>query len=389
MAGAFTMLSTLAALHHAERASLSEVAISPTPKPSPSDKLHTALRIAWEIRKQSDHARGVQLLFLDFGTPGGKADREGELCLYRYLRDVLVGLGESPNEIAFVHDFPGKAILTLEKRAQSGEVRYILGSRIKLGTGRNIQSRLIALHHFDCPLSPRRFIQSEGRIDRPGNGWSKGLIFYYGMIGSCYESWVRSTIAHKRELSHRLRRGAITESTVSDLGLTAEDLETQSLLLSGDEIYRQYILARKSREKASSQREACERQIRMTRAQLEKLPQQIAAARTKRQTLTVCREIEQAELLLPKLRTNLVTYEDQLPRLREVEKALLEEERQCHRALGQQQDPPPFVPPQTRDHRPSPELIEAIKTMPSPKGYLSRNGEPVDWLALVQSASFR
>jgi len=35
-----------------------------------------------------------------------------------------------------------------------GEVRILLGSTLKLGTGTNVQDKLIAVHHLDCPWRP-------------------------------------------------------------------------------------------------------------------------------------------------------------------------------------------------------------------------------------------
>ena len=39
-------------------------------------------------------------------------------------------------------------------KVRSGEIRVLLGSTSKMGTGANAQKRLIALHHIDCPFRP-------------------------------------------------------------------------------------------------------------------------------------------------------------------------------------------------------------------------------------------
>lgn len=54
-------------------------------------------------------------------------------------------------------------------KVRSGQVRVLLGSTPKLGAGTNIQDRLIALHHLDCPWKPADLEQQEGRILRQGN----------------------------------------------------------------------------------------------------------------------------------------------------------------------------------------------------------------------------
>jgi hypothetical protein len=43
-----------------------------------------------------------------------------------------------------------------------------LGSTSKMGTGTNIQNKLVALHHLDCPWRPADIEQRDGRILRQG-----------------------------------------------------------------------------------------------------------------------------------------------------------------------------------------------------------------------------
>ena len=52
----------------------------------------------------------------------------------------------------FIHE-AGTEIKKAElfAKVRSGQVRVLLGSTPKLGAGTNIQDRLIALHHLDCP----------------------------------------------------------------------------------------------------------------------------------------------------------------------------------------------------------------------------------------------
>lgn len=60
---------------------------------------------------------------------------------------------------------------------RSGQVRILIGSTPKLGAGTNVQDRLIALHHLDCPWKPSDLEQQEGRILRQGNQNDKVKIF--------------------------------------------------------------------------------------------------------------------------------------------------------------------------------------------------------------------
>jgi hypothetical protein len=65
-----------------------------------------------------------------------------------------------------------------------GEVRILLGSTSKLGTGTNVQDKLIAVHHLDCPWRPSDIEQRDGRILRQGNENPVVNIFRYVTKGT-------------------------------------------------------------------------------------------------------------------------------------------------------------------------------------------------------------
>ena len=63
--------------------------------------------------------------------------------------------GISAGEIAFIQDYEtDEAKLNLFRAVRSGRVRILFGSTQKMGTGANVQERLIALHHLDAPWRP-------------------------------------------------------------------------------------------------------------------------------------------------------------------------------------------------------------------------------------------
>ena len=51
----------------------------------------------------------------------------------------------------------------------SGEIRILLGSTEKAGTGLNVQKKVIAMHHLDIPWKPSELEQRNGRGARQGN----------------------------------------------------------------------------------------------------------------------------------------------------------------------------------------------------------------------------
>ena len=55
-------------------------------------------------------------------------------------------------EVVFIHDT--KTDVQREQlfdKVKKGEIRILMGSTEKMGTGMNVQEKLIALHHLDVP----------------------------------------------------------------------------------------------------------------------------------------------------------------------------------------------------------------------------------------------
>lgn len=52
---------------------------------------------------------------------------------------------------------------------QNGTIRVLMGSTEKMGTGLNVQDKLLALHNLDAPWRPADLTQRNGRILRQGN----------------------------------------------------------------------------------------------------------------------------------------------------------------------------------------------------------------------------
>lgn len=93
----------------------------------------------------------AQAVFCDTSTP-----KKGEFSVYQALKDRLIRSGEfTEKEIAFVHDAANdKQRLEMFEKVNRAEIKVIIGSTIKLGTGVNIQQKLSALHHLDAPYRP-------------------------------------------------------------------------------------------------------------------------------------------------------------------------------------------------------------------------------------------
>lgn len=144
-------------------------------------KLNKAIENIYEEYVQSQEQKGTQIVFSDIGTPGpGKA-----FTVYDYLKQELITRGVPEEEICFIHDAK-----TDEQRdrmfsdVRAGRKRIIIGSTEKLGVGTNIQTRMVAAHHIDCPWKPSDIEQREGRIIRQGNENEEVNIYRYVTKGS-------------------------------------------------------------------------------------------------------------------------------------------------------------------------------------------------------------
>ncbi len=123
--------------------------------------------------RQPQTERCAQLVFCDLSTP-----KDRGFSVYRDMADKLERLRHPEREIAFIQDYDSDASkLALFRDVRAGKVRVLFGSTQKMGSGTNVQERLIALHHLDAPWRPADVEQREGRILRQGNKNRRGQRF--------------------------------------------------------------------------------------------------------------------------------------------------------------------------------------------------------------------
>ena len=120
---------------------------------NPDGKLNKVAENVWrEYEKgNADGHIGCQLIFSDIGTPGPDKD----FTIYDYLKETLIQYGIPSDEIAFIHDAKTDAQRdALFKEMRTGKKKVLIGSTDKCGTGVNVQTHLVAMHHVDCPWKP-------------------------------------------------------------------------------------------------------------------------------------------------------------------------------------------------------------------------------------------
>ena len=95
-----------------------------------------------------------------------------------------------------------------------------MGSTPKLGAGTNVQDRLIALHHLDCPWKPSDLEQQEGRILRQGNRNPKVQIYRY-VTEASFDSYMWQILEQKQKFISQIMTSKSPVRSCEDVDDTA------------------------------------------------------------------------------------------------------------------------------------------------------------------------
>ena len=116
-----------------------------------TSKVNACAENVFEIWQRTAEQRSTQLVFCDLSTP----HNDGKFNVYDDLKKKLLAKGVPEEEIAFIHSAGTEAQKKeLFGKVRSGQIRILMGSTQKMGAGTNVQTKLIALHHCDCPWRP-------------------------------------------------------------------------------------------------------------------------------------------------------------------------------------------------------------------------------------------
>ncbi|MEO7049234.1 MAG: helicase-related protein, partial [Ferruginibacter sp.] len=131
----------------------------------PDNKVNACARKIAELYQLSNNKKGTQIVFSDIGTP-----KPAAFNIYDALKEKLVADFSIPsNQITFIHDWTDRQKPELFRKMNNGDIRILLGSTEKAGTGLNVQKKVIAMHHLDIPWKPSELEQRNGRGARQGN----------------------------------------------------------------------------------------------------------------------------------------------------------------------------------------------------------------------------
>ena len=194
-------------------------------------KVNACVENAFQVWEDGKDTQATQLIFCDLSTP--KTD--GTFNVYDDVRNKLVERGIPKDQIAFIHEYNTevkKAELFAKVRA--GQVRILMGSTPKLGAGTNVQDRLLALHHLDCPWKPSDLEQQEGRILRQGSQNDKVKIFRY-VTENTFDSYMWQILENKQKFISQIMTSKSPVRACEDVDDTALSYAEIKALATGNE----------------------------------------------------------------------------------------------------------------------------------------------------------
>jgi len=184
----------------------------------PDSKVAACVDNVYGIWERTTPQKSTQLIFCDLSTP----HNDGKFNVYDDIKKKLIAKGVPESEIAFIHNADSEAKKKdLFGKVRSGQVRVLIGSTAKMGAGTNVQQKLIAIHHTDCPWRPADLQQREGRIVRQGNENPEVEIYSY-VTEQTFDAYLYQLVENKQKFIGQIMT---SKSPVR----SAEDVDEQAL----------------------------------------------------------------------------------------------------------------------------------------------------------------
>ena len=191
--------------------------LNPLLPDSDTGKVNACADNIFAIWQRTSARRSTQMAFCDLSTPKGN----GDFNIYDDLRDKLIARGIPAEEIAYIHTANTEAQKKeLFGKVRSGQVRVLIGSTQKMGAGTNVQKKLAALHHLDCPWRPSDLQQREGRIIRQGNENDEVDIYTY-VTENTFDSYLYQLVEGKQKFIGQIMTSKSPVRSCEDIDETA------------------------------------------------------------------------------------------------------------------------------------------------------------------------
>ena len=195
----------------------------------PDSKANACVERVFTIWEKTKAQRSTQMIFCDLSTP-----RADGFDVYNDIRDKLVTRGIPKEEVQFIHDADTEAKKAeLFGKVRSGAVRVLMGSTQKMGAGTNVQTRLCALHHLDCPWRPADIAQRNGRMVRQGNMNKEVSIFIY-ITEATFDAYSYQLVENKQKFISQIMTSKSPARSCEDMDEAALSYAEVKALAAGN-----------------------------------------------------------------------------------------------------------------------------------------------------------
>ena len=241
----------------------------------PNHKVNVCAAKVAQIYHHTAEDQGTQIVFSDIGTP--KAD---SFNLYDALKEKLVNdHGIAAHHISFIHDWTDKQKGELFKKMNAGDIRILLGSTEKAGTGLNVQKRIAAMHHLDIPWKPAELEQRNGRGVRKGNELAKAKLnnqvkSYIYAVEQSLDNYKFNLLKNKQTFISQMKNAELHVRSIDEGAMDEKsgmNFSEYIAILSGDTTLLEKSKLEKKIALMESLRSAHMREIMRSRYQLENL----------------------------------------------------------------------------------------------------------------------
>ena len=189
----------------------------------PNSKVNTCIKNIYDIWNKTKENKSTQLVFCDLSTPKQNEELYDENGIYKFtdiyndIRKKLAEKGIPREQIAFIHEADTEVRKKeLFSRVRNGDVRILIGSTSKMGAGTNVQDRLIALHHLDCPWRPADLTQRNGRGIRQGNINNEIEVYTYVTEGT-FDAYLYQLVENKQKFISQIMTSKIPVRVAEDV----------------------------------------------------------------------------------------------------------------------------------------------------------------------------
>lgn len=233
--------------------------IDPSFDDDPGTKLNVCVNNVFDIYDKTSEKKLTQIIFCDLGVPGKNSsadskdddtksvaeldslEESGKFCVYDDIRDKLIAKGVPADEIAYIHNAKTETQKSeLFAKVRSGEVRILLGSTSKMGTGTNVQDKIIALHDLDVPWRPSDLEQRRGRMVRQGNINEKVHLYRYVTKGT-FDAYSYQLLEKKQKFISQVMTSKAPGRKCADVDQAALTYSEIKALCTGDERIREKL----------------------------------------------------------------------------------------------------------------------------------------------------